>query len=158
MKNLKLFEGFLRDMVEYKKPKQFDEISKELKSEIDMFMFEILDEYQTSSEDDVISTLSDNSIRISYKNIFVNFEDIEDFVNKYNKIIKVFKSKYGLLVNTFYSNRFRTFSASGNPILVQEGPNLDIQGNLNKLVELSKSGKFKSNSIFKFTIHIIDFG
>ena len=88
MKYLKLFESYLSD--------KYESLKKEIKEEIDTYMFSITDEYQITNEYDYINFFPD-SIYISYDKIVINknnFDVLSPAITKTRKVLeKVFDAE-----------------------------------------------------------------
>lgn len=146
MKHIKLFEGFFRDMIVHYKPKNFKEFSKKIKEDIDMIMYHILDEYQLTSDGDSdlefsITRNPMNKISLRYRNIYVDYNDIDDFIKRLQKVDKILKVKYGLSTTLYHTEpRMR----------------LDEVGNINKFIENFEAGIYAGVDRFLFQISLID--
>lgn len=104
-------KDFFRDLVyhhssdpekEFKSREFRERISKIAKEEIDIYMSEITDEYQNSDEYDsywLETSFSDKALsilKLSYHKLVVKYEDVEDFIKKVDKVLKILKNKYDL--------------------------------------------------------------
>lgn len=146
MKHLKLFEGFFKDMLDYNNSMSIDikETKKSVKEEMDSYMFEITDEYQSSSKDDYTHYANKNKdiSYIRYENIFVEYENVKDFLKKLIKIRKILNTKYYLDVGLTWKTLEK--SSIGN-------------NGINRFIDKFESGIYLENTKFEFKVSIIDY-
>lgn len=106
MIHLKLFEGYFKD--------KYDELCKEIKSEIDVYLYSITDEFQITSEMDEIKVgrrggFVDGRILLNYTNISVDGKDWNFFLEKCIRISKSLERNFDctLYLSADYSPRLK---------------------------------------------------
>lgn len=158
MKHLKLFEGFFHDVInhyggyeditdEFKK-----EISKIIKDEIDIYMYDILDEYQSENSDNELVKLLPSikhkdtkaNIILGYRDIFVEYKYVKDFLEKLKKVVKILKNKYNLYTTLYWY------------FIEEDGVYRPMKNGLEEFIKNFESGVYPENCKFRFTIYIID--
>ena len=114
MKYIKLFEGFLREVfndvlmedpsVSISSYDFRERVSRLVKDEIDVYMYDILDEYQDTDEFDSkyieysIGDRPESLLKLVYRNIYVSGDKMDDFLRRYDNLCRIFKVEYGLEV------------------------------------------------------------
>lgn len=154
MKYIKLFEGFLMDvfldvLVEYPSLEinsfPFRErVARLVKDEIDVYMYDILDEYQVDNDSDSkyidysIGDRPESLFKLVYRNIDVSGDKMDDFLRRYDNLCRIFKVEYGLEVLCY-------------------GYQIDGVLGMRKFdISKFKSGDYKKRSTYRFKIILKD--
>lgn len=102
LKTYKLFE-FLRDdfksdlkRVRSNYHLELDKIKKEVKEEVDNYMFDILDEYQKSNDSYININEIDDIFEVGYDNIEFNLSKSEEFLKITREVLEGIKFQLGL--------------------------------------------------------------
>lgn len=159
MKYIKLYEGFLMDvfldvLVEYPSLEinsfPFRErVARLVKDEIDVYMYDILDEYQVDNDSDSkyidysIGDRPESLFKLVYRNIDVSGDKMDDFLRRYDNLCRIFKVEYGLEVLCY---GYQIISGGG---LVWPGVS---RFDISKF----KSGDYKKISTYRFKIILKD--
>lgn len=92
MKNIKLFESYFEGRVKI--------FLHDIKSEVDQYMYHVLDDYQTDSSDDYVEVYKEDVI-IYYHKIKVEMENFNDFKEKIIKLNKVIEKEFNFKMEFF---------------------------------------------------------
>lgn len=96
MKHLKLFESYLED--------KLDKLKKEIKGEIDPYIFSITDEYQTTSEYDTV-IMGSREWFISYRYIVCNKQNYDSLREKVKNFEKILEKLFDAGIQTGYLDK-----------------------------------------------------
>jgi len=159
MKYLKTYENMRDDfkselnVVRNSYNQQLDKIKKEIKEEVDNFMFDITDEYQTSEESYININEIDDIFEIGYDNIEFNLTKSDDFLKLMEIVSLRIKEQLGLDF-TFagyasYSDSTDDFNFTSKDIVSLE----NLKNDIDELRNESESWELSNYSI-KLSIFI----
>ena len=160
LKKYKIFESLRDDFksdlkrVESNYKLELDKIKNKIKEEVDDYMFDILDEYQTNKDSYINVGTLDGVFEIGYDNIEFNLSKSEEFLKIIQESLERIKSQLGL---NFKFSGYVLYSGLDKDFHFTSGDIVDFKQLKRDLKSIEEDENGSTEEISKYTIKLTIF-